>query len=149
MTHITNSSAVVRLESPVMLDSHLVPAHTVVTAKGDSEPLDISGASSRVFLLTLSISAVVEQEAIDVFLYTSSDGTAWEAKAVAGMEQKFYPGDYPLLVDLAGKPEVKFVRAHWDVYRWGRGGTAPQFEITLRLREVSLEALREAEAKLA
>ena len=68
--------------------------------KGDSEALDISAAASRVFLLTLSIASVVEQEAIDVFVYTSVDGTTWDAKPVAGMEQKFYPGEYPLLVDL-------------------------------------------------
>lgn len=129
-----------------MLDAFLVPANTVVTAKGDSETLDISGATSRVFLLTLSVASVVEQEAIDVFVYTSVDGATWEAKAVAGMEQKFYPGEYPLLVDLSEKLDAKFVRVHWDVYRWGRGSTAPQFEISIRLREVSQEALREAAA---
>jgi hypothetical protein len=128
-----------------MLDTFLLTANTVVTAKGDSEALDLSGAASRVFLLTLTVTSVVEQEAIDVFLYTSCDGTAWETKAVAGMEQKFYAGDYPLLVDLSNQPEAKFVRAHWDVYRWGRGGTGARFEIGIRLREVSQEALREAE----
>ncbi len=60
------------------------------------------------------------------------------------MEQKFYPGEYPLMVDLSEKPDAKFVRVHWDVYRWGRGGTNPSFEISIRLREVSQEALREA-----
>ncbi len=129
-----------------MLDAFLVPAKTVVTAKGDSDPLDISGAASRVFLLTLSISAIIEQEGMDVFVYTSTDGITWEAKAVAGMEQKFYPGDYPLMVDLSQKPEAKFVRAHWDVYRWGRGGKDASFEIAIRLREVSQEDLREAKA---
>ncbi len=79
-----------------MLDAFLVPANSIVTAKGDGEALEISGAVSRVFLLTLSITSVVEQEAIDVFVYTSVDGTTWETKAVAGMEQKFYPGEYPL-----------------------------------------------------
>ena len=130
-----------------MLDAFLVPANTAVTAKGDSEALEITGAASRIFLLTLSIASVVEQEAIDVFVYSSADGATWEAKAVAGMEQKFYPGEYPLLVDLSEKSEAKFVRAHWDVYRWGRGSTAPQFEIGLRLREVSQEAMREAAAE--
>lgn len=130
-----------------MLDAFLVPANTAVTAKGDSETLEISAAASRVFLLTLSIKSIVEQEAMDVFVYTSVDGATWEAKAVAAMEQKFYPGEYPLLVDLSGRPEAKFLRAHWDVYRWGRGGTTPRFEIGLRLREVSQEALREAEAE--
>jgi hypothetical protein len=127
-----------------MLDAFLVPANTVVTTNGDSDALEIFGAANRVFLLTLSVTSVVEQEAIDVFVYTSSDGATWEVKAVAGMEQKFYPGEYPLLVDLSEKPDAKFVRAHWDVYRWGRGDTASRFELSLRLREVSQEVLREA-----
>lgn len=130
-----------------MLDAFLLPANTVVTAKGDSEALDLNPAASRVFLLTLSISSMVEQEAIDVFLFTSVDGTTWDAKPVASLEQKFYVGEYPLLVDLSEKPEAKFVRAHWDIYRWGRGATAPKFEISLRVREVSQEALLEAEAE--
>jgi hypothetical protein len=127
-----------------MLDAFLVPANSIVTAKGDGEALEITGSVNRVFLLTLSITSVVEQEAIDIFVYTSADGATWEAKAVAGMEQKFYPGEYPLLVDLSEKPDAKFVRAHWDVYRWGRGSTAPQFQISVRLREVSAEVLRGA-----
>ena len=129
-----------------MLDAFLVPANSIVTAKGDGEALEITGSVSRVFLLTLSITSVVEQEAIDIFVYTSADGSTWETKAVAGMEQKFYPGEYPLWVDLSEKPDAKFVRAHWDVYRWGRGSTAPQFQISVRLRELSQEALREAAA---
>jgi hypothetical protein len=130
-----------------MMDAFLVPANTVVTAKGDSEALDLSAAANRVFQLTLSIGSMVEQEAIDVFLFTSADGTTWDAKPMVSLEQKFYVGEYPLLIDLSEKPEAKFVRAHWDVYRWGRGSTAPKFEISMRLREVSREALLEAEAE--
>ncbi|MGA2689159.1 MAG: hypothetical protein ABSE85_13935 [Candidatus Korobacteraceae bacterium] len=130
-----------------MLDAFLVPANTVVTAKGDSAPLDISEAASRVFLLTLSVSSIVEQEALEVSLFTSADGTTWETKPVASLPQKFYLGEYPLLVDLSQSPSAKFVRAHWEVTRWGRGSTTPKFEIGLRLREVSKEALQEAEAE--
>ena len=130
-----------------MLDAFLVPANTVVTAKGDSAPLDISEAASRVFLLTLSVSSIVEQEALEVSLFTSADGTTWETKPVASLPQKFYLGEYPLLVDLSQAPTAKFVRGHWEVTRWGRGSTTPKFEIGLRLREVSKEALQEAEAE--
>jgi len=130
-----------------MLDAFLVPANTVITAKGDSAPLDISEAASRVFLLTLSVSSIVEQEAIEVSLFTSADGTTWETKPVASLPQKFYLGEYPLLVDLSQAPTAKFVRGHWEVTRWGRGSTTPKFEIGLRLREVSKEALQEAEAE--
>lgn len=130
-----------------MLDAFLVPLKTVVTAKGDSEALDITSAANPVFLLTLSIGAIVEQEAIDISLFTSADGATWDAKPVASLPQKFYPGDYPLLVDLSEATNAKFVRAHWEVNRWGRGSTAPRFEIGIRLREVSKDALQEAEAE--
>jgi hypothetical protein len=130
-----------------MLDAFLVPANTVVNTKGDSEALELGASPSRVFLLTLSITSVVEQEAVDIFLTTSADGATWDAKPVASLEQKFYIGEYPLLINLSEKPEAKFVRAHWDIYRWGRGANAPRFEIGVRLREVSQEALQEAEAE--
>ncbi|HLI62586.1 MAG TPA: hypothetical protein VKV05_04245 [Terriglobales bacterium] len=130
-----------------MLDAFLVPPKTVITAKGDSEPLDVSGATNPIFLLTLSISSVVEQESIEVSLFTSADGTTWDPKPVAALPQKFYVGEYPLLVDLSSAPNVKFVRAHWDVTRWGRGPSAPRFEINVRLREVPKEALREAQSE--
>ena len=90
-----------------MLDAFLVPANTVITAKGDSASLDIGEAGNRVFLLTLSVSSVVEQEAIEVSLFTSADGTTWETKPVASLPQKFYPGEYPLLVDLSQLPDGK------------------------------------------
>ena len=130
-----------------MLDAFLVPAKTVVTAKGDSDSLDIGSVSVRSFLLTLSVAAVVEQEAIEVSVFTSADGTAWDAKPIAALPQKFYVGQYPLLVDLAEAPQVKFVRAHWEVNRWGRGSTQPSFEIAIRWREVPREMLDEARAE--
>lgn len=132
-----------------MIDAFLVPENTVVTAKGDSEPLDVSGAANPVFLATLSVSKIVEQESIEVSFFTSADGTTWEAKPVASLPQKFYIGEYPLLVDLSQASGAKFVRAHWDVNRWGRGPVTPSFEITLRVREVPAELLREARAEAA
>jgi len=130
-----------------MLDAFLVPANTVITAKGDGAPLDIGEAANRVFLLTLSVTSIVEQEAIEVSLFTSADGTTWETKPVASLPQKFYLGEYPLLVDLSQSPTAKFVRGHWEVTRWGRGSTTPKFEIGLRLREVPKEVLQEAESE--
>jgi hypothetical protein len=129
-----------------MLDTFLVPEKTVVTAKGDSEALDVSGAANPIFLVTLSVNEVVEQESIEITLFTSADGTTWEAKPVATLPQKFYVGEYPLLVDLTATPSAKFVRAHWDVNRWGRGSATPRFVCGVRIREVTPEVLLEAKA---
>jgi hypothetical protein len=132
-----------------MIDAFLVPEKTVVAAKGDSEPVDISSSANPVFLLTLTIAKVVEQEAIEITVFTSSDGAAWEPKPVATLSQKFYPGEYPLLVDLSAVSAAKYLRAHWDVTRWGRGAGSASFEMSLRLREVSRDALQEAAAATA
>ncbi len=90
---------------------------------------------------------MVEQESIEITLFTSADGTTWEAKPVGTLPQKFYVGEYPLLVDLTATPNAKFVRAHWDVNRWGRGPTTARFVCGVRIREVSPEALLEAKAE--
>ena len=126
-----------------MVEKDLVPAKTVVTANGDGAPVDLSGAANRVFLLTLTISNIVEQEALDVSLQGSADGTTFD-KPLARFPQKFYRGEHPLLLDLTAEPDIKFVRAHWEVNRWGRGSLTPMFEIHLALREVPRNLLQEA-----
>lgn len=114
----------------------LVPAGTVVSGKGDGPAVDISGAGRRIFLALLAITRIIEQESIDVSIVGSSDGTTWDAKSLAAFPQKFYCEEAPLLVDLTVRPEVKFVRAHWEVARWGRGVETPMFEFGVTLREV-------------
>jgi hypothetical protein len=126
-----------------MMNTVLVADKTVVTAKGDGPSVDISSAGSRVFLLTLDITNIVEQESLEIFVHGSNDGATWDAKAVAVFPQKFYRGDTPLLLDLTAHPDVKFVRAHWEVGRWGRGTETPMFEFGLTLKEIPPEILRE------
>lgn len=130
-----------------MIDTPLVAENTVVSAKGDGPYVDVSGASSRVFLLTLAITKIVEQESLEISIYGSADGTTWSAKPLITFPQKFYRGETPLLLDLTAHAEGKFVRAHWEVARWGRGTETPAFEFGLRLKEVPAEVLREVVAE--
>ena len=127
-----------------MIDTVLVPSKTVVNAKGDGASVDVSSASHRVFLLTLDITKIIEQESIDVSLYGSSDGAAWSPKSIASFPQKFYRGQQPLILDLNKHPDVKFVRAHWEVNRWGRGTETPMFEFGVFIKEIPPDVLREA-----
>lgn len=130
-----------------MIDTVLVTEKTVVGAKGDGPSVDVSGAASRVLLLTLEITKIIEQESLDVSVHGSADGAAWGAKAIVAYPQKFYCGQSPLLLDLTAHPDVKFVRAHWEVARWGRGTETPMFEFGLRVKEIPSEILREATAE--
>jgi hypothetical protein len=49
-----------------------------------------------------------------------------------------------MLLDLTAHPNVKFVRAHWEPARWGRGAEMPMFEFGVTLKEIPGEVLREA-----
>jgi hypothetical protein len=130
-----------------MIDTSLVAAQTAVSAKGDGPAVDVGGAASRVFLVTLAITKIIEQESLDVSIYGSPDGATWGAKSIAAFPQKFYCGEAPLLLDLTAHADVKFVRAHWEVARWGRGTETPMFEFGVTLKEVPANILREATAE--
>jgi len=130
-----------------MIDTFLVPEKTVVNAKGDGAVIDVSGATNRVFLLNLNITNIVEQESLDVSIHASPDGTAWSPKPLTNFPQKFYRGQHPLLLDLSTQPAVKFLRAHWEVGRWGRGSKTPMFEFSVSLKEVPPDVLKEATAE--
>jgi hypothetical protein len=127
-----------------MIDTFLVPEHTVVHGKGDGPAVDVSGSANRVFLLTLHITNIIEQESLDISIYGSADGAAWGAKPLATFPQKFYRGQHPLLIDLSSQGDVKFLRAHWEVNRWGRGTETPMFEFHLSIKEVSADVLQQA-----
>ena len=132
-----------------MIDTFLVPEKTLVNANGDGTAVDVSTTVNRVFLLSLEITKIIEQESLEVSVYGAVDGTTWSLKAIVSFPQKFYCEQSPMLLDLTAHPDVKFVRAHWEAARWGRGTETPMFEFSVRLKEVPAEILREvtAEAK--
>ncbi|MGA3347957.1 MAG: hypothetical protein ABSC33_02990 [Candidatus Sulfotelmatobacter sp.] len=130
-----------------MMQTFLVPEKTTVNAKGDGAAVDISHAGAHVFLLTLDIANIIEQESLEVSIFGSGDGAAWDAKPLVSFPQKFYRSQTPLLLDLTEHPNVKLVRAHWEVARWGRGTETPMFEFSVALKEVPADVLREATAE--
>jgi hypothetical protein len=129
-----------------MIDTSLVEK-TTATAKGDGPAVDLSGATNRVFLVSLDITKIIEQESLDVSILGSADGSTWNPKPIAEFPQKFYCGQSPILLDLTAHPDVKFVRAHWEVARWGRGTEIPMFEFVVTLKEVPADILRQATAE--
>ena len=89
----------------------------------------------------------IEQESLELSVFGSADGAAWEAKPIITFPQKFYCGQSPFLLDLTAHPDVKFVRAHWEVARWGRGTEIPMFEFGVSMREVPAYILQAARAE--
>jgi hypothetical protein len=85
----------------------------------------------------LEVSEQIEQESIDMWIFVSADGETWPAKPFLMLPQQFYKGRTRLLLDLTMHPEVRFIRAHWELNRWGRVAPTPMFVISFTLEEVS------------
>jgi hypothetical protein len=113
-----------------MPNNFLVP-ETKVEANGSGPSLDLGSSAAQTLLLTLGITKIVEQESLDVSIWGSADGTEWGAKPLLAFPQKFYAGTYTILLDLADKPEVRYLQARWHVERWGVGSTTPMFTFYL------------------
>ena len=114
----------------------LIPPQTKMEANGDGASFDVSTSRTRTFLCVLTVSDQIEQESLDVSIYGSADGQSWTKNPLLKLPQQFYRGRTKLVLELSHRPEVKFIRARWEVNRWGRGAPLPMFVAGLELEEV-------------
>ncbi len=131
---------------PMELD--LVPQGTRATANGEGPAFDVSGSQTRTFLCVLTITEQIEQESLDVSIWGSADGQNWVGKPLLKLPQQFYRGESRMVLDLTLRPEVKFIRARWELFRWGRVAPNPMFVFGLHLSEVAAFERRGAAAKV-
>lgn len=115
---------------------NLISPSSRLEESGNGTAFDISPSGTRTFLCELTVSDQIEQESLDVSIYGSADGETWTKKPLLKLPQQFYRGMTKLILDLSLRPEVKFVRARWELNRWGRGAPLPMFVAGLELVEV-------------
>jgi len=114
----------------------LIPASTRLEATGDGASFDISGSASRTFFCRLTVTEQIEQESLDVSIWGSADGETWPKKPLLKLPQQFYRGTTKMVLDLSLRPEVKFIRARWELNRWGRVAPTAMFVAGMDLVEV-------------
>ncbi|MFQ5777352.1 MAG: hypothetical protein ACE5IP_05040 [Terriglobia bacterium] len=105
----------------------LVPPGTLVEASGEGESFPVASDGPRIFVLRLEIAEVVEQESLDLSLWGSPDGQEWGSMPLLKFPQQFYRGTARMVLDLTSRAEIRFIRARWDLNRWGRGRPLPRF----------------------
>jgi hypothetical protein len=114
----------------------LIPAGTRLTAKGEGQPHEIAGSVTRTFICAMFITEQIEQESVDISVWGSADGQDFGKLPLLKMPQRFYRGETRQILDLTLKPEVKFLRAKWDLARWGRVAPLPMFVLGFDLTEI-------------
>ena len=131
------------------MEFKLIPSGTRVESNGEGQKMDVSGSQTRTFLCTLEITDQIEQESIDVSIWGSEDGENWGTKPILKLPQQFYKGRTRMVLDLTLRAEVKFIKAKWELNRWGRVAPLPMFVIGLRLAEVPAMPRRRPAEKVA
>jgi len=122
-----------------MLPNFLI-TETVIREAGTSPELSVSSIPRGLLLLTLGITRIIEQQSLDISIWGSADNADWGAKPLLSFPQKFYCGTYQLLLDLDQHPDVKYIRAKWQVSRWGRGDPKPLFGVYLFVQDANKQA---------
>ena len=123
-----------------MLPNFLVQ-ETIIREAGTSPELSVESTSGGLLLLTLGITRIIEQQSLDLTVWGSADNADWGTKPLISFPQKFYCGTYQLLLDLSQQPDIKYLRAKWQVSRWGRGDPKPLFGIYLFVQDATKQAI--------
>ena len=101
---------------------------TTIRESGEGAVLDLGKQANQSLLLTLGITHALEQESVNVEILGSHDGVHWNAKPLVSFPQKFYCGTYQTLLPDNG---FRYLKAVWQVNRWGRGDLRPFFRVSL------------------
>jgi hypothetical protein len=120
-----------------MLPNFLVH-ETTVRESGESQVFSLPAENVRdcPLSLTLGITHAMEQESLDVEIFSSQDGVRWSPAPVVSFTRKYYCGTYQMLL---GAP-CKFLKAVWRVNRWGRGEGRPFFRFYVFAQEARVRA---------
>jgi hypothetical protein len=119
---------------PVECD--LIPPGTRLTTNGHGQAFNIDASRTRTFLCSMDITEQIEQESIDISVWGSADGEDWGKLPLLKMPQRFYKGDTRQVLDLSMKETVRFLRAKWELARWGRVAPHPMFVVGFYLIEI-------------
>lgn len=115
----------------------LILPDTRLTANGEGQPYEIAASETRTFLCSMFIEDQIEQESVDISVWGSADGQDWGKLPLLKMPQRFYRGETRQILDLTLKPEIRFLRAKWELVRWGRVAPHAMFVLGFHLTEVS------------
>jgi len=114
----------------------LIPSGSQLEANADGSAVSIAESESRTFFCVLTITEQLEQESLDVSIWGSADGQEFGKKPLLKIPQQFYLGTTKMVLDLSLRHEIKFLRARWEVNRWGRVSPTPRFAASLQLEEI-------------
>ena len=109
-----------------MLGKFLLPEN-IARTDGIGPDIDLAVDRGKLLVITLGIDRVLEQEALTISIWGSSDTSNWGVGPLMSFPSKYYCGIYSRLLNLAEHPDVRYLRIEWKVSRWAKGEITPLF----------------------
>lgn len=102
-------------------------ADSIRRLDGQGPVVELDEYRGKLLVVTLGVSAVVERTGLTVSVWGSPDQLVWGDKPLISLRQRQYCGVYSALLNLAHRPETRYLRVEWNISRWGKGEGAAQF----------------------
>ena len=109
-----------------MLGKFLLPEN-IARTDGIGPDIDLAVYRGKLLVITLGIDRVIEQEALTISIWGSSDTSNWGVGPLMSFPSKYYCGIYSRLLNLSEHPDVRYLRIEWKMSRWGKGEITPLF----------------------
>jgi hypothetical protein len=82
-------------------------------------------------VVTLAINCVLEYETLFLSIWGSPDSENWGTAPLASFSPKHYCGVYSILLNLAARPNIKYIRAGWRMQRWKSRAKEVMFDFSI------------------
>ena len=98
--------------------SNVVPPY-VAYSDGCGPVFELSPTEhGKLLVLTLVINAMLEHETFFFSIWGSPDAETWGTTPLVSFPPKSYCGVYSILLNLAARPDIRYIRAQWTMQRW-------------------------------
>jgi hypothetical protein len=114
LTETLDRSPIMRAEEP----RNVVP-ECMAYSDGCGPVFELSPSEhGKLLVLTLVINAVLEHEVLFVSIWGSPDAETWGTTPLVSFPPKYYCGVSSILLNLAARPDVRYIRAQWRMQGW-------------------------------
>ncbi len=90
---------------------------------------------SKLLVVTLGITDVVERTGLTVSVWGSPDQKEWGSAPLVTFRQRQYCGVYSVLLNMAMYSDVQYLRVQWNMKHWGKSERLPLFGFEVFLEE--------------
>jgi hypothetical protein len=90
---------------------------------------------SKLLVVTLGITDVVERTGLTVSVWGSPDQKEWGSAPLVTFRQRQYCGVYSVLLNMAMYSDVQYLRVQWNMKHWGKSQRIPLFGFEVFLEE--------------